>query len=148
MRERVLGGREGIRTPDLLVANEALSQLSYSPTSSNILDFSRGKAGNQTRVGRMLREERGTETRRAPFAQSALGKQREEHGGHEEAKRRRSEAFDRKSPPFIPKKHRDGAEITKGAKDGAPSSSGDLFFEVGEEIEGVEGLEVVEVGGA
>ena len=31
------GGREGIRTPGLLVANEALSQLSYSPTSS---DFS------------------------------------------------------------------------------------------------------------
>src|SRR6267143_6864095 len=28
------GGREGIRTPALLVANEALSQLSYSPTSS------------------------------------------------------------------------------------------------------------------
>jgi hypothetical protein len=29
------GGREGTRTPDFLVANEALSQLSYSPTSSN-----------------------------------------------------------------------------------------------------------------
>jgi hypothetical protein len=29
------GGRDGIRTHDLLVANEALSQLSYSPTSSN-----------------------------------------------------------------------------------------------------------------
>ena len=28
------GGREGIRTPGLLVANEALSQLSYSPMSS------------------------------------------------------------------------------------------------------------------
>src|SRR5437660_12747474 len=28
------GGREVIRTPGLLVANEALSQLSYSPTSS------------------------------------------------------------------------------------------------------------------
>ncbi len=28
------GGREGIRTPGLLVANEALTQLSYSPTSS------------------------------------------------------------------------------------------------------------------
>jgi len=25
------GGREGARTPDLLVANEALSQLSYTP---------------------------------------------------------------------------------------------------------------------
>ena len=31
----ISGGREGIRTPGLLVANEALSQLSYSPTSSN-----------------------------------------------------------------------------------------------------------------
>jgi hypothetical protein len=31
----MFGGREGIRTPGLLVANEALSQLSYSPTSSN-----------------------------------------------------------------------------------------------------------------
>ena len=30
-----IGGREGIRTPGLLVANEALSQLSYSPTSSD-----------------------------------------------------------------------------------------------------------------
>ena len=26
-----LGGREGIRTPDLSVANAALSQLSYTP---------------------------------------------------------------------------------------------------------------------
>jgi hypothetical protein len=34
-RGKGLGGREGIRTPGLLVANEALSQLSYSPTSSN-----------------------------------------------------------------------------------------------------------------
>jgi hypothetical protein len=32
--EGTFGGREGIRTPGLLVANEALSQLSYSPTSS------------------------------------------------------------------------------------------------------------------
>ena len=28
-----IGGREGIRTLGLLVANEALSQLSYSPTT-------------------------------------------------------------------------------------------------------------------
>lgn len=27
------GGAEGNRTPDLLIANEALSQLSYSPTA-------------------------------------------------------------------------------------------------------------------
>jgi hypothetical protein len=31
------GGRDGIRTHDLLVANEALSQLSYSPTSSRLI---------------------------------------------------------------------------------------------------------------
>jgi hypothetical protein len=31
---------------------------------------------------------------------------------------------DRKSPPFIPKKHRDGAEVAQNAKDGAPSSTG------------------------
>jgi hypothetical protein len=31
-----LGGREGIRTPGLLVANEALSQLSYSPTVNEL----------------------------------------------------------------------------------------------------------------
>src|SRR5260370_9439242 len=37
MGYRELGGREGIRTPGLLVANEALSQLSYSPTSSNAI---------------------------------------------------------------------------------------------------------------
>ncbi len=32
-----IGGREGIRTLGLLVANEALSQLSYSPTSSKLI---------------------------------------------------------------------------------------------------------------
>jgi hypothetical protein len=31
------GGAEGIRTPDLLRAREALSQLSYSPTSFDSL---------------------------------------------------------------------------------------------------------------
>jgi hypothetical protein len=41
------GGREGIRTPGLLVANEALSQLSYSPTSSRkILAEAEGVANN------------------------------------------------------------------------------------------------------
>jgi hypothetical protein len=29
-----VGGAEGDRTPDLLIANEALSQLSYSPLST------------------------------------------------------------------------------------------------------------------
>jgi len=33
-------------------------------------------------------------------------------------------ALDRKNPPFIPQKARDGAEFAKDAKDGAPSSSG------------------------
>jgi hypothetical protein len=32
-----LGGAEGIRTPDLLRAREALSQLSYSPMSCDSL---------------------------------------------------------------------------------------------------------------
>ena len=31
----IIGGRDRDRTGDLLVANEALSQLSYSPMSSN-----------------------------------------------------------------------------------------------------------------
>jgi hypothetical protein len=30
-----IGGRDRDRTGDLIVANDALSQLSYSPTSSN-----------------------------------------------------------------------------------------------------------------
>lgn len=30
-------GAEGSRTPDLLIANQALFQLSYSPTMSNII---------------------------------------------------------------------------------------------------------------
>jgi hypothetical protein len=41
-----IGGREGIRTPGLLVANEALSQLSYSPTSSRE-NFNRGSQACQ-----------------------------------------------------------------------------------------------------
>jgi hypothetical protein len=32
---------------------------------------------------------------------------------------------DRKSPPFIPKKHRDGAEVAHFAKGGAPSRTED-----------------------
>src|SRR5579883_1793080 len=43
-----IGGREGIRTLGLLVANEALSQLSYSPTSSGLRKkFSRGLRRNK-----------------------------------------------------------------------------------------------------
>ena len=35
------GGRDRDRTGDLIVANDALSQLSYSPTSSDVRNFSR-----------------------------------------------------------------------------------------------------------
>ena len=35
---RGIGGGMGIRTPDLLIANETLYQLSYTP---NMLDFNR-----------------------------------------------------------------------------------------------------------
>src|SRR5208283_379800 len=31
--------------------------------------------------------------------------------------------MDRRSPPFMPKKHRDGAEVANGARDGPPSST-------------------------
>gem|GEM_PF-3199591 len=34
-----LGGAEGIRTPDLLRARQALSQLSYSPTADIVPDM-------------------------------------------------------------------------------------------------------------
>src|SRR5947207_9700513 len=67
-RLRNNGGREGIRTPGLLVANEALSQLSYSPTSSEtilakapVLANTRSAACKQVRaqhacrLGRLLR---------------------------------------------------------------------------------------------
>ena len=53
------GGRDRVRTCDLVVANDALSQLSYTPTC-NFKDFSRGGEGNQTGDGRLLRKERGT----------------------------------------------------------------------------------------
>jgi hypothetical protein len=39
--QRDFGGRDRDRTGDLIVANDALSQLSYSPTSSNTRNFSR-----------------------------------------------------------------------------------------------------------
>ena len=44
------GGREGIRTLGLLVANEALSQLSYSPTSSDLGNFSMTRREDSNRV--------------------------------------------------------------------------------------------------
>src|SRR5437660_8041583 len=48
------GGREGIRTPGLLVANEALSQLSYSPTSSNKILAKGRMVANLAFVGHRL----------------------------------------------------------------------------------------------
>ena len=42
-----IGGREGIRTPGLLVANEALSQLSYSPMSSREILTEANRLANQ-----------------------------------------------------------------------------------------------------
>ena len=44
------GGREGIRTLGLLVANEALSQLSYSPTSSDLGNFTMSRKEDSNRV--------------------------------------------------------------------------------------------------
>ncbi len=38
------GGRGGARTPGLIVANDALSQLSYTPTAQLILANERGAA--------------------------------------------------------------------------------------------------------
>ena len=35
----ILGGAEGIRTPDLLRAREALSQLSYSPNANYCIKY-------------------------------------------------------------------------------------------------------------
>jgi hypothetical protein len=48
-----VGGAEGDRTPDLLIANEALSQLSYSPTDANrarIVAFERDQASYGERI--------------------------------------------------------------------------------------------------
>jgi hypothetical protein len=42
-------------------------------------------------------------------------------------------ALDRKNPPFIPQRTRDGEESAKDAKDGAPSSSFVEFGNMGEE---------------
>jgi hypothetical protein len=47
-----IGGREGIRTLGLLVANEALSQLSYSPTSSNKILADAAHLANQASLAR------------------------------------------------------------------------------------------------
>ena len=41
IRQRMVGGREGIRTPDPLLAKQVLSQLSYTPTYDDmiLMDF-------------------------------------------------------------------------------------------------------------
>ena len=68
----MVGGREGIRTPDPLLAKQVLSQLSYTPTASTIVDFTAWAAVRKLRKriscshsvgGRELRE-----TFPAPFA--------------------------------------------------------------------------------
>src|SRR5216683_4718254 len=51
------GGREGIRTPGLLVANEALSQLSYSPTSSKEILANVEREAKRVRGLRLFRTE-------------------------------------------------------------------------------------------
>jgi hypothetical protein len=48
---REFGGRDRDRTCDLVVANDALSQLSYTPTSGNELNFSRGVGENPNGEG-------------------------------------------------------------------------------------------------
>jgi len=50
-------------------------------------------------------------------------KDRKEFTAEVAEKNRRVVTLDRKRPPFIPQKSRDGAEFAKTAKDGAPSSS-------------------------
>ncbi len=42
MGKSEIGGRDRDRTCDLVVANDALSQLSYTPTNGDVLNFSRG----------------------------------------------------------------------------------------------------------
>ena len=70
------GGREGIRTPGLLVANEALSQLSYSPTSSRkILAEARGVANRRE-------PRRFAETRKRINSAEAEGDFHGHDGGH------------------------------------------------------------------
>ena len=63
-RFEIFGGREGIRTPGLLVANEALSQLSYSPTSSKQILAEAKRLANRVRSG-MTRKQDRNETRRS-----------------------------------------------------------------------------------
>jgi hypothetical protein len=73
-----------------------------------------------------MKKRRGA-VQRSSIAKNAQGKQRRgkntESTEKRRARSRRFVALDLENPPFIPKKHRDGAEIAKGAKDGAPSSS-------------------------
>src|SRR5712692_5111106 len=102
-----IGGREGIRTPDLLVANEALSQLSYSPTSSKeILSNVRGVANPKATTVRRscssaLKDGRGTAS--SPVCRDAAPLDRERNSStfraarsfHPSAARRSFLHFDR-----------------------------------------------------
>src|SRR5262249_13952809 len=46
LRPRAIGGAEGGRTPDLLIANEALSQLSYGPAKNATVPRDAAGAGH------------------------------------------------------------------------------------------------------
>jgi hypothetical protein len=65
-----------------------------------------------------LKGKRGA--RKKKLTQRAQSSQRRTERNKARVGEKEPEALDRKNPPFIPKKHRDGAEIAKGAKDGAP----------------------------
>ena len=49
LKETTGGGAEGIRTPDLRIANAALSQLSYSPTPKALNHSSRPHQPRQSK---------------------------------------------------------------------------------------------------
>src|SRR3984885_12004773 len=59
MVERNGGGAEGNRTPDLLIANEALSQLSYSPVAGRKAPLMMGAFGEVNSESRPIPEAAG-----------------------------------------------------------------------------------------
>ena len=52
----------------------------------------------------------------------------------EKPRSRKAVSLDRKSPPFIPQKARDGEEFANFAKDGAPSSTFVERFNIGARV--------------